>query len=165
MHVNGFVRGPDGALSLWIGRRAMDREVCPGQYDNMIAGGQPIGLSLEENLIKEASEEAGLAAEVARRAVPVGAISYTLETDGGLKQDRLFVYDLELPADLVPENTDGEVESFALWPVQQALESVRDSEDWKFNVNLVVIDFLIRHGVIHPGNEPDYLEIVRGLRR
>ena len=64
LHVNGFVRRPDG-LYLWVGKRAMDRGVAPGQYDNLVAGGQPAGLSLAENLVKEAWEEAGLTPEMA----------------------------------------------------------------------------------------------------
>ena len=164
LHVNGFVRQPDGSLSLWIGRRASDREVAPGKLDNLIAGGQPIGLTLAENLVKEAQEEAGIDAALASRAVPVGAVTYRMETEAGLKQDTLFLYDLELDADFVPRNTDGEVERFELWPLDRVAESVRATKDWKFNVNLVVIDFLVRHGWLTP-EEPDYLEIVKGLRR
>jgi len=165
LHVNGFVRGEDDDLSLWIGRRARDREIAPGQFDNMVAGGQPIGLSLDENLVKEAQEEAGLDAATARRAVPVGAITYTMEVPEGLKRDRMFVYDLDLPPGVTPVNTDGEVEEFGLWTLKDVADSVRTTGDWKFNVNLVVTDFLIRHGHLTPDNEPDYLEIVRTLRR
>lgn len=170
LHINGFVRDEAagngaGGLLLWVGRRARDREVAPGQFDNLIAGGQPIGLTLAENLEKEAEEEAGLDAGTARRAVPVGAISYTMETPAGLKRDRLFVYDLELPPGVTPVNTDGEVECFELWPLDKVADSVRGTGDWKFNVNLVVMDFLIRHGWLTPENEPDYLEIACGLRR
>lgn len=163
LHVNGFVRKPDG-LHLWVGKRAMDRGVAPGQYDNLVAGGQPAGLSLADNLVKEAWEEAGLAADMALRAVPVGTVTYLMEQDKGLKPDVLFLYDLELPADFVPRNTDGEVERFDLWPLAQVAASVRDSDDWKFNVNLTVIDFLIRHGWLTP-DHPEYLDLCRGLRR
>lgn len=164
LHVNGYVRGEDGSLSMWVGRRARDREIAPGQYDNIIAGGQPIGLSLAENLAKEAREEADIDPELAARAVPVGVISYLMASRLGLKPDTLFVYDLELSPDVVPRNTDGEVEVFELWPLDRVAESVRTSGDWKFNVNLVVIDFLVRHGWLTP-EEPDYVEIVKGLRR
>lgn len=163
LHVNGFVRKPDG-LHLWVGKRAMDRGVAPGQYDNLVAGGQPAGLSLTDNLVKEAWEEAGLPAEMALKAVPVGTVTYLMEQDKGLKPDILFLYDLELPADFVPRNTDGEVERFELWPLDRVAASVRDSDDWKFNVNLTVIDFLIRHGWLTP-DHPDYLDLCRGLRR
>lgn len=164
LHVNGFVRHPGGDIDLWVGRRALDRGVAPGKLDNLIAGGQPHGLSLTENLIKEAGEEAGMDADLARRAVPVGAISYLLETTAGLKPDTLFLYDLELDPGFVPRNADGEVESFRLWPVDRVAAVVRDTDDFKFNCNLVIIDFLIRHGRLTP-DDPDYLDLVKGLRR
>jgi 8-oxo-dGTP pyrophosphatase MutT (NUDIX family) len=163
LHVNGFVRRADG-LHLWIGKRATDRGVAPGKLDNMIAGGQPIGLTLDENLIKEAQEEAGLPAEAAQRAVPVSVVSYLMENPAGLKPDTLFVYDLEVGEDFVPQNNDGEVDHFMLWPLDKVARLVRDTEDFKFNVNLVIIDFLIRHGYLKP-EEPDYPDIAIGLRR
>ena len=67
IHVNGFVRKSDG-LYLWIGERAADRPAAPGKLDNMIGGGQPIGLTLEQNLCKEAQEEAGIDAALALTA-------------------------------------------------------------------------------------------------
>lgn len=163
VHVSGFVRTPAG-LELWIGRRARDRGVAPGQLDNLIAGGQPIGLTLAENLAKEAAEEAGIGPDLIGRALPVGAVTYLMENENGLKPDTLFLYDLELDPGFVPRNTDGEVEAFERWPLDRVAASVRDTLDWKFNVNLVVIDFLIRHGWLTP-EHPDYLEIVHGLRR
>lgn len=163
IHVNGYVRRPDG-LHLWVGHRARDRGVAPGKLDNLVAGGQPMGLTLAENLRKESGEEAGLTPETADRARPVGIVTYLLENGAGLKPDTLFCYDLELPADLVPRNTDGEVERFELWPLDRVAESVRDSDDWKFNVNLVVIDFLIRHGWLTP-DHPEYIALCSGLRR
>ena len=81
LHVNGFVRWADG-LHLWIGKRATDRKIAPGKLDNLVAGGQPIGLTLDENLVKEAHEEAGLSAEAVRQAVPVGVVSYLMEKCG-----------------------------------------------------------------------------------
>lgn len=162
LHINGFVRRRDG-IHLWVGKRAMDRGIAPGQYDNLVAGGQPAGLSLTDNLLKEAREEADLPPELARQARPVGIIHYVMEKKSGLKPDYLFTYDLELDEDFTPRNTDGEVERFELWPLDEVAASVRDSDDWKFNVNLVVIDFLIRHGWLTP-DHPDYIALCRGLR-
>ncbi len=162
VHVNGFVRTRQG-IELWVARRARDRAIAPGQLDSLVAGGQPIGLSLAENLIKEAWEEAGIGPELISHAVPVGALSYLMESGQGLKPDTLFLYDLEVDANFVPRNTDGEVESFERWPIDMVAASVRDSREWKFNVNLVLIDFLIRHGWLK-SEEPGYLDIVHGLR-
>lgn len=162
VHLNGYVReGKD--IKMWIARRARDKAVDPGKLDQIVAGGQPHGLGLLENLVKECAEEAAIPAELARQARPVGAVSYCLENSLGLRPDVLFCYDLELPADFVPDNPDGEVEEFYLWPVEQVLESVRDTAEFKFNCSLVVIDFLIRHGVIAP-DDPDYLPLIAGLR-
>lgn len=163
LHVNGYVTGL-GPPELWIGRRARDRGVAPGKFDNLVAGGQPHGISLRDNLVKEAEEEAGLSRDLALTARPVGAITYTMEVPEGLKRDVLFLYDLELPREFKPENGDGEVEAFFRWPLPAVAARVRDTFDFKFNVNLVIIDFLIRHSFLTP-DEPDYLELVKGLRQ
>lgn len=164
IHVNGFVRGANGQLSLWIAKRAADRAVAPGKLDNMIAGGQPAHLTLMENLCKEAAEEADIPTALARTARPVGAISYRLDDQWGLKPDTMFCFDLDVPPNFTPRNTDGEIESFALMPVDQVAHLVESGETFKFNVNLVLIDFLIRHGVLHPDHIPDYADLVAGLR-
>ena len=162
VHINGFVR--DGEeVKLWVATRAHDRPVCPGELDNMIAGGQPVGLTLKENVIKEAGEEAGVPEHLARAAIPVGAITYTMENDLGLKPDMMFCWDLELPADFEPVNADGEVAEFRLLPAAEVMEIVESTNDFKFNCNLVIIDFCIRHGVLPP-EHPDYEAILRGLR-
>lgn len=164
VHINGYVR-TEGGLKMWIGKRAQDRAICPGMFDNMVAGGQPADLGLMENLIKECGEEANIPESLARTAQSVGTISYRMETDGGLKPDVMFCYDLELPEDFTPVNTDGETEEFTLWPIEEVAAHIKEGGNFKFNCNLVIIDFLIRHGLINPDTEPDYEDLVRGLRR
>ena len=164
IHVNGYVQRPDG-LHLWIGRRAKDKPVAPDKLDNMIAGGQPAHLGLMDNLVKEAAEEADLPESLARTARPVGAISYCMEDVWGLKPDVMFCYDLAIPEDFIPRNTDGELSGFTLMPVNDVAALVRDTTEFKFNVNLVIMDFLARHGLLDPDQDPDYVAIVRGLRQ
>jgi len=163
VHVNGYVR--DGAgLRMWIARRADDKPTYPGMLDNVIAGGQPVGLGLLENVIKEAGEEAGVPQDIARTARPVGAISYVHEAPDGLKPDVMFVFDLELPAGFTPVNKDGETAEFTLLPVAEVMAITADTRDFKFNCALVNIDFFVRHGCLAP-DHPDYVEILRGLHR
>jgi 8-oxo-dGTP pyrophosphatase MutT (NUDIX family) len=149
IHVNGFVRKKDG-IYLWIGERAKDRQTAPGKLDNMIGGGQPLGLTLEQNLCKEALEEAGIEAHLALTANPVRKMDYMLELTDGLRADTLFIYDLELPEDFTPRNTDGEVADFSLKPLPEVAELVRSTDKFKFNCNMVIADFLMRHGFIGP---------------
>lgn len=161
-HMNGFVR--DGSeLKMWIGRRSADRRVFPLHLDNLVAGGLPWGVTLAENLRKECREEANISGTVADLAVPVSAVTYCRDSDRGLKPDVMYCYDLELPPDFEPRCTDGEVESFYLWTVEQVMETVRETDEFKLNCNLVVIDFLVRHGYISQ-DAPDYLPIIQGLR-
>jgi hypothetical protein len=156
VHVHGLVQD-DSGLSMWIARRGLDRRLAPGALDNMIAGGQPHGLSLIDNLVKEAAEEASLPPELARSARPVGAVSYCQDqppgTDGlpvGVKRDVLFVYDLYLPKGVQPR------------PAERALTRARETDDFKFNVPLTLIEFGIRHGLIGP-DDPGYLGLLSGL--
>ena len=168
VHMNGYVRHGDGGLSMWVARRSRTKDTYPGLLDNTVAGGQPVGLSLADNLVKECAEEANIPEARARRAVPVGVITYRYREpreDGleAVKPDVQFCFDLELPEGSTPENTDGEIEAFMLWPLDEVAACVRDTDRFKFNCNLVIIDFLIRHGHLQPDLDPDYVRICRGL--
>lgn len=162
VHVNGYVESSQG-LQLWIGRRSKHKTLAPGKLDHLVAGGQPFGLSLHENVIKEAGEEASVPPELAARAKAVGALRYHCAMPEGQRNDVLFCYDLALPADFVPRPGDDEVEEFFLWPMDKVLRHLRETEDFKFNVALVVIDFALRHGILTPDEEPEYQAIVEGL--
>ena len=146
VHVNGLVQRPDG-LHLWIARRAADKALDPGKLDHLVAGGIPSGMTPRETVVKEAAEEAGVARVLAETAVETGLVSYTMERPEGLRRDWLICYDLFLPEDFVPHAADGEVESFELWPVARVLDRVRDTDDFKVNVNLVLIDLFRRLGL------------------
>lgn len=161
VHLTGFVRRRDG-LHVWVATRSRSKPTYPGMLDNTVAGGQPAGISLIDNVVKECKEEASIPEALARQARPVGIVTYCLEHRDGLKPDVLFNYDLELPDDFVPQPHDDEIEHFELWPAQRVLERVRDTFDFKFNCNLVLIDFFIRHGLIDP-DTPGYVELAAGL--
>jgi hypothetical protein len=163
VHLNGFVRDGD-EIKLWVGRRSLSKPTGPGKLDQVVAGGQPAGMSLRDNLIKECAEEADITAGIAERAVSVGTISYVTSRAEGMRNDILFNFDLELPLDFTPRNTDGEVDDFYLWPIPKVCEIIRHTDDFKFNSAMVVIDFLIRHGHIET-DHPDYADIVAGLHR
>ena len=165
VHVNGHVGDPGGSsATLWVGRRAAGRRTEPGKLDNLVGGGQPAGLSLAENLAKEGHEEAGLTDDLIGRARPAGVSASCRRVAHGLRRDVVFVYDLMLPPDFTPQNSDGEVSEFLRLPVSEVAQLVRDTDAFKVNVNLVIIDFLIRHGHVPP-DHPEYVDLVAGLRR
>ncbi len=147
VHVNGLVERADG-LHVWIARRAENKLLDPGKLDHLVAGGVPSGLGPAETLMKEAAEEAAIPAALASRAVPVSVISYAMERPEGLRRDRLYCYDLVVPEEFRPEAADGEVAGFELWPLPRVAETVRGTDAFKFNVNLVLIDLLLRRGLL-----------------
>jgi 8-oxo-dGTP pyrophosphatase MutT (NUDIX family) len=163
VHLNGYRREGD-TLSLWVGRRAPDKKVAPDKLDNLVAGGVGNGHGLEDTLLKEGEEEASIPTGLTKRSLPVGVVSYRMETALGIRDDVLFVYDLEMPADFVPKNQDGEIVHFELMPASAVVERVRTTNQFKFNVNLVILDFALRHGLLRP-DDPEYLDVATGLHR
>ncbi|WP_231098732.1 NUDIX hydrolase [Gluconobacter oxydans] len=149
VHLNGLVEREDG-LFLWVARRSMSKRLDPGKLDHLVAGGMSAGLDPQTTVIKEAQEEAGIPAELAATARAVSRIEYALERPEGLRRDVLHCYDLLLPQDFTPIAEDGEVESFHLLPIQEVVALVRDTDAFKFNVNLVLIDLFIRRGLFAP---------------
>ena len=145
-----------------IGEHPQHTEELRKLIDQIVAGGQPSGKSLRENLVKECAEEAGIPANLAAESVSVGTVSYLTERPEGLRQDVLFNFDLRLPDDFSPVNTDGEVSDFYFWPMEKVIAILSGTDEFKFNSGLVIIDFLIRHGFID-ADDPDYVEIVDGL--
>lgn len=155
VHVNGLVgAGPD--MKVWVGKRAMDKLLDPGKLDHIVAGGVPAGLTPFETLIKEAAEEAAIPESLARNSHLVGHVTYAMDRPEGLRRDWLACYDLHLPMDFTPAPSDGEVESFTLLPIARVAEIVRDTDEFKFNVNLVLIDLFIRMDLIR-GSEAERL--------
>jgi 8-oxo-dGTP pyrophosphatase MutT (NUDIX family) len=149
VHVNGLVRGGAG-WQLWVATRSASKALDPGKLDHMVAGGICAGMDAVGTLVKEAGEEAGVPEDLAGQASFGGIIEYAMERPEGLRRDRLYCYDLEVPADFTPSPRDGEVQSFALTPIEDVLVRVRDTDDFKFNVNLVLMQLFVRLG-LSPG--------------
>lgn len=161
IHVNGLVEKAEG-VHVWVGTRTLDKPFWPGKLDQMVAGGLPIGLSLLDNLVKEAKEEANIPATLAKQAQPVSTLHYRQALSRGLEDSTLFIYDLWLPENFIPENTDGEVEQFQLIPLAQLADLTAEVFAFKDNCNLVNLDLLLRLGFI-PTTDPQYPVLKQAL--
>jgi len=147
VHLTGFCRNARGTW-IWVARRSRHKPTYPGMLDNTVAGGQPEGIGLDENMHKECGEEAAIPPELARTARRTGYVSYVREEAGGLKPEALHCYDLELPWDFEPRPADGEAEGFERLHADEVIALVRDTERFKPNCNLVLLDFFLRHGLL-----------------
>jgi hypothetical protein len=99
---------------------------------------------------------------LAQYAQAQGSITYRQQGWRGVDNSTIYVYDLWLPEDFVPENTDGEVIDFELMPLAQMADLTENTEEFKDNCNLVNIDLLLRLGFINQ-NHPDYAAICSAL--
>lgn len=144
VHLCCWSRAPNGPRA-WVAVRARSKNFG-GLWDNTVAGGQPLGLGLLDNLVKECAEEALIPEALARRAAPMGEIRYLRADPTGLKPDTLFCYSLEVPADFVPRPNDGEVERFLHVPFDELAAAIAAGPVCKPNCALVWLRFLLRHG-------------------
>jgi 8-oxo-dGTP pyrophosphatase MutT (NUDIX family) len=162
VHINGITRR-DGRLFMWVARRSRSKPEYPGRLDHLVAGGLATGMTAYGTAVKECAEEANVPETLARQVRAVGTVSYRRFREHRSARIVLFCYDLELPESFVPANTDGEVAEFYLWPVERVIDHLVRTHEFKTNCNLVIIDFLIRHGYLCP-EDAHYIEIVQRLR-
>lgn len=171
VHINGFVEN-DGDLKLWIPSRSPTKATYPGMLDNTVAGGLGYPYGVAETCIKECYEEAGLDGDFVKANIQsAGVLSYIYQHRPGsydseecvLQPEVEYIYDLNM-RDQVPHPVDFEAENFKLLSVDQVMEKLLQGR-FKPNCAAVLIDFLIRRGVIEPETEPDYLEMVSKIHR
>ena len=138
-HLNGIVRDGD-RLQMWVARRAANRRVYPLHLDYLAAGGLPWGVTL-----KEPEQGVPRRSEYPRRAGGPGATGECGDILPGLgarpQAGRDVLYNLELPPGFEPSCTDGEVKAFYLWPVEQVMETVRETDEFKLNCILAFGSF------------------------
>lgn len=175
VHINGYVKLSNGDLKLWVPRRASDKATYPGMLDNTVAGGLGYPHGPLETVYKECYEEAGLEEEYLKKnnkVKPCGAISYFYQlkpfeftSELGLVQPEIeYIYDIQMDLDKIPHPVDNESEDFKLMSLDEVKQRLVNGE-FKDNCGAVIIDFFIRHSIITPETEPNYLEITNRLHR
>lgn len=174
VHLTAFVTAPSApyGLLIWVPKRAASKSTFPGMLDNTVAGGLTTGEQPLECIIREAEEEASLPEKLVReKAKNVGTVTYAYITEketagdsGFIYPECQWVYDLNLPHDVVPHPKDGEVERFDLCDVNQVKRDLADGK-FKNNCAVVMLDFLIRHKIITASNEPHFHTICRRMHR
>lgn len=155
VHLNGIVEyAPAVPRQFWIGRRSLSKATDPGMLDNVVAGGIAWGHSVEDTILKECWEEAGIPADIAGRAMPGRSVNLLCSLPEGTQAEQIFVYDLPLPADFTPENQDGEVAGHERVGVAQVLDWLR-ADKLTLDASLATLDCLLRHRLLDAAEVPD----------
>jgi 8-oxo-dGTP pyrophosphatase MutT (NUDIX family) len=170
-HMTAYVR-TENSMKIWVPRRAAHLFTYPGKLDSTVAGGVKATDSPLACILAESMEEASLPKELVQKKLhSVGTMTYMTTYDsptgrekGLISPEILYLYDLELPEDVILKPQDDEVEQFYLMDVNQVTEALVH-EEFKTNSAVVMIDFFIRHGLITAENEPNYVEIISRMHR
>ena len=144
----------DAGPYLWFARRSPDKPIDPGFLDNLVGGGIAAGSTADATLVKEAWEEAGIPEAMARRASLVSVLHVKRAMFDGLQRETVFAHDLLLPPEFVPANQDGEAVEHRLVDLAEAARTIGHDaglDQVTLDASLVVLDYLIRHGEIAPG--------------
>lgn len=173
-HLMAYVKDPNASygMKVWVPRRSYGKHTYPGMLDNTVAGGMSTGELPLECIIREAQEEASLPEDVVRKNITShGTVTYIYMRSkhatgevGLIQPEVQYVYELELPADVVPKPNDDEVDSFNLFTIEEVQERMAKGE-FKPNTTLLMLDFFIRNGIVTPENEENFDEIVARLHR
>lgn len=182
VHMTAFTRtsissldgGEEERLRIWVPRRSKTKQTYPGMLDNTVAGGIAAGEKPFDSMVRESMEEASLPENLVRRkAKATGCVTYFHIRDvraggetGLLQPECQYVYDLDLTGEEGVEckPNDDEVEGFEVMDISHVLEAL-GKEEFKPNCAVVMIDFLVRRGIITRENERDYAEICARLHR
>ena len=170
VHMTGYVQTDEG-MKIWAPRRALTKQTYPGMMDNTVAGGLSTGEKPTECLIRECEEEASLPEELVRKAKACGTLTYFHVRDpraggetGLCQPECQYIYDLEMPPDVIPKPGDDEAIDFQLLSVAEVKKALAESR-FKPNCAHLLLEFFVRHGILTAENEPDYIEIVARLHR
>ncbi|KAF2651129.1 hypothetical protein K491DRAFT_682438 [Lophiostoma macrostomum CBS 122681] len=161
-----------GRMKIWVPRRASTSFSFPDLLDSAVGGGIRADESPLQALTHEADEEASIDCDYLKNHVRAcGALTYISTTDsrtgyedGLMIPEVAYLYELEVPPEMELRPNDHEVGKYHLMDVEDVALSVKNRQ-FKPSSAAVMVDFLIRHGVITDENEPDYLRLLDHLHR
>jgi 8-oxo-dGTP pyrophosphatase MutT (NUDIX family) len=177
VHMTCYVKGSNGPfdMKIWVAERKSTKAAWPGWLDNTVAGGLPNHLSPVDGILEEAFEEASLdRAKLRRNLGSPHTLTFMHVADehagkgevGLIYPEVQYIFECELPSDMAPRTNpdDNEVESFKLCTVDEVKAQLLNGR-YKPNCALILVDFLIRKGIITREDERDYDEIIERMNR
>ena len=142
IHANGWHK-EKSEYFFHLALRSKKIKHFPGLYDNVFAGGQPSGISIQKNLEKEAFEEAGI--KIQKKKLTTGnTVSYCHNHKNQIHSGTIFIYDYKIDKDTLLKNHDGEVENFEKVSTSELYE-ILEKKLLKPNCIIPIADFFLRN--------------------
>ncbi len=146
VHINGLTEH-NGEWVFWIGRRSPFKAVDPNKLDNLVGGGIASGESIQEAMLREGGEEAGLDAGLLQNLPCRSRRLSVRPVSRGLHNELLHIFDVVLPPGVVPENQDGEVAEFKRMGVAELAAAMCDGLLMN-DAMIATLDAFARYGLL-----------------
>lgn len=141
----------------WAAKRGKIVEYGAGLLDIMVAGAVRHDQNLEEAILDEGMAEANIDATWLPHIKPVQKLHFYYLTERGFLMNETFhIYDFDTHNTFEPKtNLPLEVEGFQEYSIPEIMIAVQHGNIFKGQINMVLADFLIRHGHL-TAEHPDY---------
>ena len=141
VHCNVWSKHKDKFI-IYFAKRATKLSNFPGYTDNTVAGGQPINLSIFDNLKKEAYEEAGITDKYLKKIKRGNTVSYFHNNNNKFISAVIFNYHLKKVDELKLKNMDGEVDRFFSLTLEN-IYKLLEKDQLKPNCVIPLLDFIL----------------------
>ncbi|AZS77150.1 NUDIX domain-containing protein [Achromobacter spanius] len=140
VHLNAWT--PDGRM--WVARRALSKSTDPGMWDTLVGGLAGSGEDLEQALVRECGEEAGLDAPDLVNRTPLRTIlRIHRRLPEGYQVEDVLTSTCVLAPGVRPANRDGEVMEIATVDVPTVLRQIADGE-FTLEAALVIVEDIMQ---------------------
>ncbi|KAF4955345.1 hypothetical protein FSARC_11879 [Fusarium sarcochroum] len=167
-HMIGFVKDCDG-INYWVPKRSSTKSTVPNKLDSTVAGVIRSHETPIECMVRKVAAEASLPAEYTKaNIVSCGTISYQMAITStgkpGCQHITSYLYEMEFKDGEVPRPGNDEVGAFTLMTQEEVMTALEDGE-FVANRAMVWLAYFIRHGILTPENEPNFMEICSRLQK
>lgn len=128
---------------LWVARRALNKTTDPGMWDTLVGGLAGSGEALDEALLRESQEEAGLHPDDLTRRSPLRTIfRMRRRLPEGYQVEDLMTSTCVLDAAAQPINQDGEVMEIRTLSVEDVVQGI-ERQEFTLEAALVILEDIL----------------------
>lgn len=136
VHLNAWT--PDGRL--WVARRSLSKSTDPGMWDTLVGGLVGSREALEDALVRECGEEAGLDPYQLTQREPLRTVlRMQRRLPEGYQVEDLLTSTCVLDESAAPANRDGEVMEITALPVAEVIDRLEAGE-FTLEAALVILE-------------------------
>jgi len=167
-HLIGYV-SDNGSTKYWVPKRSATKSTVPNKLDSTVAGVIRSGEEPLDCMIRKIDTEASVSAEYVRAPIAAcGIVSYQMSVTStgrpGCQHITSYLYEMEFGKDVIPRPDGDEVESFTLMTLDD-IKAALIAGEFVTNRAMAWLAYLVRHGMVTPENEPNYIQVCQRLQR